>query len=161
MSTNSTIFRLNGVSLDNLQLECSWKNYIKGSKVALIVESLLLEGAYMDANGTLHENSADSSVLSRVPDLQIAWVSNVSVILAKLASRKKKIDVWLIFRFITYIYYSFELQDSGDNDRETVLQIPVYHNAIREDVLMMVKIPIAFHEHDKWIQMNPAFYLQE
>lgn len=73
--------RLNGISLDELQLECSWKNYISGSRVTLKVEGLLMEGAYIDTNGTLHENLADSPVLSRVPNCHMAWMSEVNIII--------------------------------------------------------------------------------
>lgn len=88
--SSSILFsRLSGISLDELQLECSWKNYISGSRVTLKVEGLLMEGAYIDTNGTLHENLADSPVLSRVPNCQMAWMSEV-----------KHHNIWNITNFL-------------------------------------------------------------
>lgn len=58
-------------------MECTWKSYIPNAKVTLTIENLFIEGAFVDPSGGLQENSSDSPVSSKVPDLKVAWIPNV------------------------------------------------------------------------------------
>lgn len=70
--------RLSKTPLDDLTLECSWKDKVRGAPANLTLKNLVIEGAFIET-GSLRKNSVDSPLLNTVSDFQIAWIMKVSI----------------------------------------------------------------------------------